>query len=580
MQVKKRDRIALLVAGTIAAGTVLRLWGIGFGLPMTFCGPDEARVIQLVWGFGRGDLNPHLFHYPTFYLYILFALSSLYYAFGRTTGMFTRTDFIASYTLDPSPLYLIGRGFTALTGILTIYLVYELGRRAYSRSAGVLAAAFTAFAFLHVRDSHLAKMDITLVFWIVLAYLFILRVAGEGRRSDAILAGLFVGLAASTKYNAFLMAIPLTLSHLLGLRDRRTTWKALLPDLCLSGLAALLAFLATSPFTLLDFNAFIRDFRYDIVAIRGAQAQFAYLGPGWVHHARFTLPYSLGLPLYGLSLAGLLCALWRRRTPDLLLLSFCLPYYAVAGSGWLVFTRYLLPILPILCLFGARVLEEGAARLRPGRGPVIAGGMAFLCILDPAYRAIRCDQILSQRDTRLLAAEWVAAHIPSGTKVALGGSVWARPNLLESPEVLEDRLRAIRQAGGGGDAIQTLLTSPRYRARPSYFVVAINDSISPLWGGGPAIPDRHIDRLLTERVDYLVVSTHPHLKHYGTLEPGLADFLKRHPMTPLAAFSPTDGQEGGPPPVFDPIDAFFVPLARFGDTVRPGPYIHIYRLSP
>ena len=44
---------------------------------------------------------------------------------------------------------------------------------------------------------------------------------------------------------------------------------------------------------------------------------------------------------------------------------------------------------------------------------------------------------------------------------------------------------------------------------------------------------------------------------------------------PVAGFSPT---AGCPRSIFDPIDAYYVPLAGYGGWIRPGPPIRIYRL--
>ena len=62
--------------------------------------------------------------------------------------------------------------------------------------------------------------------------------------------------------------------------------------------------------------------------------------------------------------AGLLLAFWlalKRRPPELILLSFALPYFAailVAETKWM---RYMLPLVPVFCILGAALLVRGTA---------------------------------------------------------------------------------------------------------------------------------------------------------------------------------------------------------------------------
>ena len=51
----------------------LRVAGTSFGLPGTFH-PDEPHHINTAVYFGSGDLNPHVFKYPTLWMYFLFIL--------------------------------------------------------------------------------------------------------------------------------------------------------------------------------------------------------------------------------------------------------------------------------------------------------------------------------------------------------------------------------------------------------------------------------------------------------------------------------------------------------------------------
>src|SRR5438874_444420 len=73
----------------------------------------------------------------------------------------------------------------------------------------LVAAAFLAVAFLHVRDSHFGVTDVPAAFLTVCAFWAALRCATEGARDARVaLAGALCGLAASTKYNAAVALLP------------------------------------------------------------------------------------------------------------------------------------------------------------------------------------------------------------------------------------------------------------------------------------------------------------------------------------------------------------------------------------
>ena len=80
----------ILIFIILSAALALRLLGIDFGLPYVF-DPDEAVIVNHAVAFGRGDLNPHYFNYPSLFMYIMFVIYGLIYVVGWLTGIFAST---------------------------------------------------------------------------------------------------------------------------------------------------------------------------------------------------------------------------------------------------------------------------------------------------------------------------------------------------------------------------------------------------------------------------------------------------------------------------------------------------------
>ena len=93
-----------MLAGLVALGAALRLWGLGYGLPAVY-NPDEVAIMNRALGFAQGDLNPHNFLYPTFYFYVLFVWEGLWFLVGRASGLFaSRAAFERSFFVDPTTI--------------------------------------------------------------------------------------------------------------------------------------------------------------------------------------------------------------------------------------------------------------------------------------------------------------------------------------------------------------------------------------------------------------------------------------------------------------------------------------------
>jgi hypothetical protein len=67
-------------------GAIVRYWGIMFGLPESFCRPDEEIIVNTTLKFFQGDFNPDFFRYPTLYMYLLYAVFKMYLFIQNASG--------------------------------------------------------------------------------------------------------------------------------------------------------------------------------------------------------------------------------------------------------------------------------------------------------------------------------------------------------------------------------------------------------------------------------------------------------------------------------------------------------------
>ena len=525
----KRKREVYLISAILVLAAGVRLWGIGYGLPSTYCRPDEDRLIAVAFRISPADLNPGYFVWPGLPFYLSRILLE---AAARLRPGLSGGSALELYLADPGFVHLLFRAVFLLGGLATVYLLYLVGRRLFSPGVGLLAAFFLALGFLHARDSRFAMLDIPAALLAVSFFLPAVGVLRRGRWGDYLSAGLLLGLAAAVKYYGILLAVPLLAAHFS--RGRRESGR-LLFALAVAGAV----FFLGSPYTFLSAGEAFRDIRGEIITgqfVTGFRLLPDIASPrGWLYHPLFSLRWGMGLPLAAAALFGTGYCCFRAGRggkEERLIVSFILVFYLALAFQRSCFIRYTMVLLPFLALAAALLLERLLPD-RPGKGLVLTGA-ALLLMLEPSSRVVRLNNLLSSPDTRLTAGRWLEEHIPpSDLLVFPQPFLWTRP---EGHQFYPNRV--VLPPGSGPEELRDLLehTFPGEK--------------------------------------WVITGEHP--LAYGYLDPGIRELLEGE-GEPAAEFRGL--KDEGPEPVFDPFDAFFVPLSGFSGVTAPGPDIRIYRFE-
>jgi hypothetical protein len=421
----------------------------------------------------------------------------------------------------PADQVLLGRIVSAVLGALVVPLVWRLGERLGPRGTGWLAAFFLAVSYGPVRDSHWALIEALLLLGIVLTLILVLRALEKPTLKRFLLAGFVAGLTASAKYSAATLAVPITLAAVLA---RRAEGKSLIgslwdPRLVLAGLATLAGFFTGSPYILVSRAQFMAA-----MAIREWSYRDASFGTqvGFVHHVVFSLRHSHGILMEGVGLLGLFAVGLRRKGPATIL-AYTVGTYLALGPARIIPMRYASSLAPGIVLGAAWAVLWASERFR---SRALVPAAALLLVLEPAYKDVRFDSILGREDTRNAALQWLYAHHPDTGKVMVPDSKalkWGRPDI-------ESR----------------------------YELVSLNNR-----------------RVRIHAAPYVVLAESP--TGYNPWAPEMHAFIQQQGGVVAAVFDP---YAPGTRPVYDPHDAFFVPVTGFEGVRQPGPKITIYTWKP
>jgi len=399
------------IMAVLALAALLRLDGIGFGLP-SLNDPDEPLFMMLAFDMlDRGSLDPHWFGHPgTITLYSLAAVMVAVASAGLASGAFANLDAFASAVYaDPGLVILPARVMIAACGVLCVGLTYVIGKRLWGRSAGLVAALVLAVNSVHITWSQIIRTDIQASVFMLLCVLAAMNIARRGLIRDYILAGVFAGLACATKWPAAL--IGLSAMAAAAPAALRGDWRKAL----LVPLAAGAALLIASPYLLLSYDRVLHDLAGEArTAHPGATGGGPLENLWW--YVSGPLAKSFGLPGTLLAIAGLIGATCSSRIWRIAVLpGFAIFLVAICAQS-LVWERWLVPLLPFFALCVGWALHRAASVLQR---PVARVALPLATLLAVVPMALGSFGASAERrtDTRQLASAWIFANAPPGSTI-------------------------------------------------------------------------------------------------------------------------------------------------------------------
>ena len=374
----------------------------------------------------------------------------------------------------------VGRAISSLLDTLSIFFLFLIGQQLHSRRAGLLAAAFYAFAPFPIQLSHFATFNATAAFFVVLALWFGNRIVAAGKLRDYTGYGFATAAALACRINLLPLLGILALAFVIRvwqnwrIGEEAEGWGNSqlrnVAGLLLSVITCLFFFRIFNPYTFVG-PALISginerwwlDFQQTLRAASGqsdAPPNWQWAGRlSYFHPLKDILLWGLGLAagipaLLGISRNGIQWLLGRRGSVRfLLLLAWVVGYFGYFGGAWVMTMRYFIPIYGALVVFAASFawdaydwLRRKEFRIRSRASswpaPLWIGCLATLSLLW----GVMFHNIYRQTFTRIQGSAWIQTHVPADLTLRMEE---APP---ESPLVNV----AFHNRGGGGDGDESL----------------------------------------------------------------------------------------------------------------------------
>src|SRR5262245_13041822 len=418
--------------------------------------PAKKAFEMWDWGAGHLSLDPQTAGWPSLSFYAHLLLQHLQYWVGRWTGAYAdRLDYFVAARLDPEIVLRPARALSAIAAGVVIWAAARLAGRLTGRAGALLSGALLVVSPMLVDHSLLVTPDILVAAFVALAVDRLVAFHERGRIADSLWAGVWIGLGISTKYTPVLMLPALFVAHLarggVDPPSRPASWLDRGPWMGFA--AAIVAFVATSPYLVLDLGTLARDVAGQTLHMTGGHFGGG-AKPGLIFYFFDVLGPGLGWTGLLTCLVGLAWGSMSPRSAWWVLIACVAPYYLGAALLKTQFPRYVLPLLMPLAV-GASALVPRLRVLPWSRSRAVSTALvALVIVIAVVPAAITSGQKYvaeSRPTTHQLASEFLReAAGPGGRHIAA--------------EVLSVTLRTARDTEVlDPNVLQRL--SPRQRAR-------------------------------------------------------------------------------------------------------------------
>lgn len=340
-----RKTFKIFLTGSFVIFIFFLFYDLNWGAPFYFH-PDERNIASSVsqLNFPK-NLNPHFYAYGSFPIYSI-------YLVGLVVNVLSKSPNILNVNFYDA--ILISRYFSATLSVLSVFMIYKISKELGGKNAGIISSflAITSAAFLQF--SHIGTFEMWISFLsLLLFYVFHVYIK-TGREKFFLLAAFIFGILSAVKISLATL-FPVFIFVLFLSRT------SLLQSLRLSFVFfffSSLSYFFSSPYNLLDFEAFFQSIKYEGNVATGALEVF-YTGSfansiPFVFHYTKILPFLINPILTIISVPALIYSLrlvMKEKNKEIsLLVIFLVLLFIPQALLFVKWTRYIIPSIPFLLI--------------------------------------------------------------------------------------------------------------------------------------------------------------------------------------------------------------------------------------
>lgn len=431
----------LLLAFIITLGFSFRFYGINFD--QTCCQhPDERAIVMFALPIHfpanfseflspESPLNPHFFAYGNLPLYLL-------------KGSAVLASAINPHLIEYSKINLVGRSISIFADLITIILIFLIGKTLFNNRTGLASAFIYSISVLPIQYSHFYTSDILLTMLITFTLWRVIKLYKNPGIKNSIFVGISFGLALATKISSIPIIISIGAVLLLDFififaqtPNKPKHWLPHIPHvlkkLATDGAAIIVStiiiFVIAQPYTIIDFSEFLKQNIAQSAMTHNAYTfpyTLQYVGKiPYLYELKNLFLWGVGPTIFIFLFAGLVLLFkglktraQDKKSETIIILSFFFLYFALIGQFAIGFMRYMLPIYPILSIFAGTALIwlfEKIWTYNRNLKFFLEAIIVILLLIWP----LSFMSVYLKPNTRLEATGWINKNIPNGSTISV-----------------------------------------------------------------------------------------------------------------------------------------------------------------
>lgn len=414
-----RHKILASLLLILAAAFFIRFIGISYGLPQEFIGDEFVQVAISLKMLDTRSLIPNfpdIFYHQPLSAYISTFGISVFLLWQLVTGRFSGiADMRDFYIIHSTDLLVVVRFLAVISGVLTVWLIYLIGRDLFNRRVGLTAAFFGAFDFLLVFTQHTGRVWGYMPVFIALALWTSVKLFKQDRFKNYFLSAGASLLAIANLLPGIITFVPSLVA--------RFFWKnkKLWTSMVLIALGTVIILLMSPRglgalfyrFKILSDSGLSQKIIGKSVEAEGGSISFVHR-----FFDTFITLFNYAPVYFVLFLIGVFI-LWRAdRKKCLFLVSFPIIYYLFIGPffgfGWVA--RTLVPFSVYFAVISAYAVNRfNEAFFKNSRKFLML--FAVIASAPSILFSVIFDVKITRPDTRTQAISWIYNNLPENSKI-------------------------------------------------------------------------------------------------------------------------------------------------------------------
>jgi uncharacterized membrane protein len=374
-----------------------------------------------------GDLNPRQFGHPgSTVFYPLTLLYHLWFALTPEGTLWTTSSKLATeFKTNFSEFYLIGRFLSVAYGIMTIPVIYLLGRKIFGVKVGLLGAGLFVFSPLVIIYIQMIRPDSPALFFSMLSIWFCLKLHDHPTLLRQFLVGLLIGLSIASRYFMGILILVLLTVDIAILREKsgeNIHWKQWI-GIGIGFLAVGVGFFLITPYFLNDLQMTVNSIKHEARSTHLGADGLSPLG-NFIWYLTQAIPNTITWAQMSLLIIAYPLIFRQRQFSQLLVSSYAFIFLVGISLPALHWDRWIIPILPIflICIVFALITLITFFSKRLNLNTKTEYSLFLLAIAlilsEPGYRVILQNVRDANPSTRIIAREWILQNLPPGSKIA------------------------------------------------------------------------------------------------------------------------------------------------------------------